>query len=425
MGEPSVDDLAKRAELSERIGRLGEAKALWDELISAYPNHPASLFIRGRRFVEQGDPTNALPLLSMAERLDPSRAETPLYGALAHRMAGANEEALLAVDRALSIDPYYFMALLSKGAIQERLGRPRAAARTFANAVKIAPPIERLPASQRAAFEHAQRAIAANSAALAAFLKESTAAKRRQFQETNTLRFDESLEILAGTKRRCVQEPLLFYFPRLPAIPFYDRQYFPWLEKLEAATEAIREELVTVMRQDGAKFAPYIQFPPEAPTNQWQELNHSPDWSTYFLWRDGVRQDENCARCPQTAELLQSLPLAHQRGYGPTAMFSALAPRTHIPPHTGSTNVRLITHLPLILPEDCRFRVGTETRDWRMGEAWVFDDSIDHEAWNNSGQVRVILIFDVWNPLISDAERELVTDLMEALNHYNAQDAKP
>ena len=84
-------------------------------------------------------------------------------------------------------------------------------------------------------------------------------------------------------------------------------------------------------------------------------------------------------------------------------------------------NARLIVHLPLILPANCRFRVGNDTRDWRTGEAWVFDDTIEHEAWNDSDEVRVILIFDVWNPLLSEAERLLVTAMMNALNAYEKE----
>ena len=218
-----------------------------------------------------------------------------------------------------------------------------------------------------------------------------------------------------------MQDPLLLCFPRLAPIPFHDRALFPWLGEVEAATEMLREELFTVLREDRAKFAPYIQFPPGAPVNQWAELNYSPAWTSFFLWRDGVRQNENCARCPGASALLDRLPLAHQRGYGPSAMFSVLSPRTRIPPHTGSANTRLIAHLPLILPPSCGFRVGNDSRDWRMGEAWVFDDTIEHEAWNDSEETRVILIFDVWNPLLTQAERELVCEMMEALNTYNTE----
>jgi aspartyl/asparaginyl beta-hydroxylase (cupin superfamily) len=95
-------------------------------------------------------------------------------------------------------------------------------------------------------------------------------------------------------------------------------------------------------------------------------------------------------------------------GKGPTVMFSLLEPRTRIPPHTGSNNVRTTVHLPLIVPDGCGFRVGAETRAWQVGEAWAFDDTIEHEAWNDSGEMRAILILDVWNPLLTEAERAAV-----------------
>ena len=136
-----------------------------------------------------------------------------------------------------------------------------------------------------------------------------------------------------------------------------------------------------------------------------------------------MRQDEAIARCPQTAAVLAELPLADQPGFAPTALFSALAPHTRIPPHTGSTNARLLTHLPLILPGPAGFRVGNETRSWRMRNAWVFDDTIEHEAWNDADQTRVILIFDVWNPLLSDAERELISSLLTARNLWYSRPA--
>lgn len=99
--------------------------------------------------------------------------------------------------------------------------------------------------------------------------------------------------------------------------------------------------------------------------------------------------------CPVVTQTLSRLPLADSPGFAPTAFFSVLSPGAHIPPHTGSTNARAIVHLPLIVPDGCSFRVGNEPRDWKSGKAWVFDDSIEHEAWNRSDKTRVILIFDV------------------------------
>jgi aspartyl/asparaginyl beta-hydroxylase (cupin superfamily) len=116
--------------------------------------------------------------------------------------------------------------------------------------------------------------------------------------------------------------------------------------------------------------------------------------------------------------LLNDLPLAHQQSFGPTVMFSRLDPHTVIPAHTGSSNVRLIAHLPLVLPGPARFRVGNETRPWKLGEGWVFDDTIEHEAWNDADEARIVLIFDVWNPFLSDQERDLVTQLMLARREF-------
>jgi aspartyl/asparaginyl beta-hydroxylase (cupin superfamily) len=117
------------------------------------------------------------------------------------------------------------------------------------------------------------------------------------------------------------------------------------------------------------------------------------------------------------------LPLCDIPNYAPGAFFSVLKPRTHLPPHTGTTNTRSIVHLPLVVPEGCRFRVGADVRAWEKGKAWVFDDTIEHEAWNDSDQVRIILIFDIWNPLLTAAERDLVRALTIGIGRYYGVDA--
>jgi aspartyl/asparaginyl beta-hydroxylase (cupin superfamily) len=95
-------------------------------------------------------------------------------------------------------------------------------------------------------------------------------------------------------------------------------------------------------------------------------------------------------------------------------MFSLLAPRTRIPPHTGVANTRLVCHLPLIVPPDCGFRCGATTRQWVVGETFVFDDTIEHEAWNDSGELRVVLIVDLWPPALDAVEREAVARMIAA-----------
>jgi len=101
-------------------------------------------------------------------------------------------------------------------------------------------------------------------------------------------------------------------------------------------------------------------------------------------------------------------------GASPNAMFSLLAPRTRIPPHTGVANTRLVCHLPLIVPPDCGFRVGQTTREWRVGEAFVFDDTIEHEAWNDSDELRVVLIIDLWPPALGPSDRAAIASVIGA-----------
>ena len=420
MATTSAEDLIARAENAERAGRRDEAFALWNELVSAHCEHPRALFLRGKREMDRGDAASALDLLTRAEAGNPTVREIPFLVAVCRRHLRDPASALEAIERALTLDPYFFPALLSKGAILEDLGKPRLAARIYRHALKIAPPEQSLGADARAALDRARTLVAATANALAAHLQNATAALRGRFAGEGLERFDECVDILAGVKQRQAQDPLLLYYPRLPAIPFHDRAHFEWLPRLEAATAMIQQELEIALQDGRAALQPYIQYPSGVPVNQWVKLNHSPAWSSYFLWRDGEKQESNCARCPQTTALLESLPMAYQRGYAPTAMFSVLSPHTHIPPHTGSANTRLIVHLPLVLPAHCRFRVGNDTRAWEMGQAWVFDDTIEHEAWNDSDETRVILIFDVLNPLLSRAEQILVTEMLSALSAFNA-----
>jgi aspartate beta-hydroxylase len=365
------------------------------------------------------DPSGALALLAQAEAAAPPSATQKMQRAMALRMSGDLKGAVTALDQALAMDPYNFLALISKGALVERISGERQAADVYRNALKIAP--TEAPPALQGAIDRARQVVAKTADDLEAFLEARLAGLDKGCDQAAKDRFAEGLQVFVGKKKVYNAEPLLLHYPRLPAIPFYDRSLFPWLEELEATTPVIQGELHAALDEVQGDFAPYIAYPPGAPVNQWGELNHSRRWSTYFLWKDGQRQDGACARCPLTAGVLDGLPLAHQPGFAPTAMFSALDARTTIPAHTGSSNVRLIVHLPLILPGPARFRVGNEVKPWKMGQAWVFDDTIEHEAWNDADQLRVILIFDVWNPYLSEGERDLISTMMTARNAFFAQ----
>lgn len=377
----------------------------------------ASLLQQASQALAQMRPTDALALIDQADALGATH-NGAMNRALALRLLGRFPEAVVALDEALAFQPYDFVALLAKAAMLERLGQAGAAADLYRNALKISPPRDRCSPALLAQLDHASALVHRHAEGLRNHMQARVAALRSGLDSEILERFDEGLEIYAGLKSPPKQEPLLLNYPRLPAIPFHDRRMFPWLEELEAATSTIRAELEALLTDSFDAFAPYIAFPKGAPVNQWGELNHSRKWTSLWLWKNGEKQEAVCARCPETAALLERLPMARQSAFAPTAVFSALQPHTHIPPHTGSTNVRLLCHLPLILPGSARFRVGNTTRDWKMGKAWVFDDTIEHEAWNDADQMRVILIFDVWNPFLSEPERALVTEMMLAQREF-------
>ena len=220
-------------------------------------------------------------------------------------------------------------------------------------------------------------------------------------------------------RKRYQQEPLEYYYPGLAPIEFYERDEFPWLAEFEAATSDIQKELIAIVREDQAGFQPYIHYDDHLPLDQWRELNHSLRWSAFHFYERGAPIEDRWRRAPATVAAFSKLPQARVPLRSPSALFSVLQPKTRIPPHTGIANFRLVVHLPLILPQGCGFRVGGETREWRMGEAWVFDDTIEHEAWNDSDETRIILICDIWNPRLSEEERETIGQIIAATDKFN------
>ena len=237
-------------------------------------------------------------------------------------------------------------------------------------------------------------------------------------------RFDQALEVYVGKKQVYYPQPMLLNYPELPPVQFHDRDLFPWLPQLEAATDDIREELMAVLEAEWKEFRPYIEYPKGAPVAQWYELNHSPRWSSFFLWENGVRNDAHCDALPEDRGGA-GVP-ADDRPAGLCAQRHVLGAAAE-DPHPAAH--RLDQHPPGRPPASgpagkCGFRVGNDTRDWKMGEAWVFDDTIEHEAWNESDHVRVVLIFDVWNPYLSQAERELVSAMMTAKNAWMAAETR-
>lgn len=385
---------------------------------------PASDFVReshaaALRAMGAGDFAAAREILQKALRLATDNTALWLNLAACCRALSDLTGALTAVDRALKTDPWSFMALLMKGSLLERQGKVREAARIYGFAVALEPPPDTQDAATAKALGHAREVNGRHVEELVDFVTARIGPARERGSSAESRRMNKFMDFTLRRTNIYRQEPSDFYYPGLPTIEFYEREEFPWLEGLEQATGVIRAELLQVLRDDFRDFVPYIIHPDGVPLKQWAELDRSQRWGALHLHLAGSAMEENSRRCPQTLAALAALPQPEMPGRSPSALFSALQPKTRIPPHSGVANTRLIVHLPLIVPADCGFRVGNETRAWREGEAWVFDDTIEHEAWNDSERPRVILICDIWHPRLGQAERDMITGLVHAMDQFN------
>jgi aspartyl/asparaginyl beta-hydroxylase (cupin superfamily) len=172
--------------------------------------------------------------------------------------------------------------------------------------------------------------------------------------------------------------------------PVLDKSLFPYLKPLEDNWQVIRAELDEILKHREA-----VPLFHELSQDQ-KKISKGPNWRTFILYGFGERSEKNCARAPETARLLAQVPNIQ------TAWFSILSPRFHIPAHRGVTKGIVRCHLGLIVPKDaknCTIRIDDQIVQWKEGEAFVFDDTYDHEVHNNTEDDRVVLLFDFDRPM--------------------------
>lgn len=348
------------------------------------------------------------------------RANAQIWLLLAYACRQLDDKAGVerAADEILLREGGNIRALILKGDCLLDGGDDRAASSYYGKAARLAAQLGQVPPDLTGELERADRLMREISGRFRRQLESYLA--QAGFQGASaTPRFRESIEILLGEKQVFSQQPTAYFFPRLPQIQFYERAEFPWAQALEQATEDIRAELEAALREDGL-FRPYLQARENRPRYDFHGLLDNPAWSTLYLWENGAAVEANVARFPRTFAALQDVPLPRITTRSPSILFSLLKPGARIAPHHGMVNTRLICHLPLIVPPGCGFRVGNEVRHWEVGKLLIFDDTIEHEAWNESGEDRVLLIFDVWRPELSADERRAVTAIFEAIDVHDA-----
>ena len=378
-----------------------DAQALWRE---------------GAQALKSGQ--SAVALQAFRRLLASGREEPAVWFAvaLACRQTDDAPAMLQALDTVLAHSPRDIRALMMKGDHFTGCGDAVAAVGFYKAVARIGDD-PGLPADLQAEVERARAASAASAGRFEAHLMAEL--EPAGFRRKEARRFRASMEMMLGRLPMLIQRPTQYFFPELPQVEFYDRQDTPWLEPVEQAVDDIREELLAVLRDEGA-FTPYHEPTPDRPMFDRHGLIGNPSWSAFHLVKGGEAVDDHAERCPKTLAAVRQMPLCEVPGRSPSILFSLLRPGARIPPHHGLVNTRLICHLPLIVPGGCGFRVGSQTRPWVEGRAFAFDDSVEHEAWNNSGETRVVLIFDVWRPELTELERDLVSKTLQASSSFNA-----
>ena len=399
--------IAAITEARRRGDREAEVRHL-DAALSLRPDEPQLLNARGMAYLQAGAWDDAAAYFSRAAERDPGEPILWINLATARRALNDADGERAALDRALANDRFHLTALLRKAELEERAGKEADAVLAWNAVLQVARQIADAPEGVRDAIERGQAFMAQHARDLSDRYDQSFGVDRAT--DPDMRRFNRCLDIVLGRKAVYRNECHGLYFPFLPADEYFDKRLFPWLADLEAATADIRREGLALIAEGGEDLRPYVRMDEGSPDSKWTPLDGSLDWGACFLWEYGLPNQRVLDRCPATAEALSRAPLAPIPGKAPSAFFSMLKAGAHIPPHTGVTNTRAIIHLPLVVPPGCEFRVGGETRAWREGEAFAFDDTIEHEAINRSEKSRLVLIFDVWNPHLSDRERALVTE---------------
>jgi hypothetical protein len=389
------------------------------DLKGAATERAMSIEAEADRAAAGGDRAAARRLLEQVTAAEAERLDPWLKLAAICRADGDIPAALTAVSGALRVEPLGFMPLLLKASLLEAAGRIDEAGEAYGHALAQRP--DPLPPHLAAPVERAERLHAAFVDRVAASLAAAAATARSPLSDAEQRRVARFVDNVVRRTRPYHCEPSHFHYPGLAEREFHDREAFPWLEELEADTDVILAEFRQLMATERAELVPYIQYGEDQPLRQWKGLNWNRDWTAVHLLLNGAEVEANARHCPGTLKMLERVGQPRIAGRSPNAMFSMLAPHTRIPPHNGVANTRLVCHLPLVVPEGCWFRVGAETRAWRIGEAFVFDDTIEHEAANDSDHLRVVLIFDVWHPGLSPGERDAVAAMMAATAPASAE----
>lgn len=396
----------------QRLGILSEAETLYSRALSLHPDHPGALGCLAMLRLQEGNAGESATLLRRAIAQDPNSAEAHngLGAALQH--LGVYDEALACHDRALALAPGYIDALIHRGRALQALGRGVEAVACYEEVLAevprdtqtqlaLATALEALGRYEEAFVRY--RNVASLDPKAGEFLSKALA-NYSQHHQAVTQAGMHRLNLYIGSFLTNHGNARMSTYPGLTSAPFHDTARLPGALALEQNFEAIRSEIEGLA---------VTEFQEES-----EGLKERGTWDVFLFYERGRKNEENCARCPTITRLIESHNTV--RSQAGLLYVSKLSPGTQIKAHRGPTNMRLRCHLGIRIPDgDCGLKVGGETRRWQEGRCIVFDDLLEHEAWNHALEPRIVLIIDFWHPDLTPAE----IAYLEGLHRYGSYQA--
>ncbi len=429
----SISNLQERLGQAHQLARDGDvirAELQYLEILKLWPTDPETLSAVADLALRRDDGARAIEFLQRAIQAQPK--DLPLAMRYAETLASLQHtaQAVKVLETLLAGTPGFYPGWLLLGCLRDASGDGSGALRAWYQAVTRSQgagqwlDTDTTPPHLINRVAHAVERVRTGCREL---LFNSYEKLRQEVGAGKLDRVDRALTGYLGewdaSPMDARQRPKVFHFPGLPVAPYHDPFLHSWAQQLQSSFTEIRAEALLVWQED-QRFGDFLEHPPGAKVQDYlQGDGPRPSWEAFFFYRHGRRFDANHLRCPRTSEVLESIELCRIAGQAPEICFSVLSPGSHIMPHYGVTNTRLVMHLPLIVPNDCALNlIDAGQHVWQEGKLMMFDDTFQHEAWNRSDKTRIILLMDCWNPHLTQDERLAVKHLIEAISDFQNLD---
>lgn len=429
--EPKPRSGLARAMQLEASGQVLQAELLYVKELERFPGDVDASARLAHMAMQRGDSARAVSLLQDAARVHPAHIRLAIDLAIALANTDRVAEAIAALEAGLGHTTSYPPAWLLLAQLRQAAGDADGALKATYQAVTRA---------QRAGqWKDAETTPPHLLDAVVAAVEQVRLGRRKLFYGAfDDLRQKYGASELARVDRALSgylrdwdstptderQRPKFFFFPGLPNTPYHDPELQPWAPQLRAAFPQIRAEAIRIVEEDRRlpNFVPDTARVEDYVSGE----GAAPSWEAFFFYRRGERFDANHRRAPETSAVLESIELCRIAEQAPEILFSVLKPGSHINAHHGVSNVRLVMHLPLVVPPDCALNlVDRGEHRWQEGRLVMFDDTFLHEAWNRSDQTRIVLLMDCWNPHLSPVEKLAVGQLIETIGGLHEADRAP